>query len=78
MKKLEDTSRPMQDVLPIMSEWMKDKAVKFDPKANKVTTDKGDIIEYEYLVVATGLQLNYDQVCKLYNYFKYWFMKLKL
>ena len=65
MKKLEDTSRQMKDVLPIMSEWMKDKAVKFDPKANKVTTAKGDTIEYEYLVVATGLQLNYDQVCKL-------------
>ena len=64
MKKLEDTSRPMKDVLPIMSEWIQDKAVMFDPKANTVTTAKGDTIEYEYLLVATGLQLNYDQVCK--------------
>ena len=62
MKKLEDTSRPMKDVLPVMAEWIQDKAVKFSPKENKVTTAKGDTIEYEYLLTATGLQLNYDQV----------------
>lgn len=62
MKKLEDSCKPMEDVLPVLAKWVKDKAAKFDPKANKVMTKNGDVIEYEYMVVATGLQLNYDKI----------------
>ena len=36
--------------------------VAFDPKSNTVTTDSGDQISYEYLVVAMGLQTNWDGV----------------
>lgn len=62
MKKLEDSYKPMEDVLPVLAKWVKDKAAKFDANANKVMTKNGDVIEYEYMVVATGLQLNYDKV----------------
>ncbi|CAO1317385.1 unnamed protein product [Diamesa hyperborea] len=62
MKKLEDSYKPMEEVLPVLAKWVKDKAAKFDANANKVMTKNGDVIEYEYMVVATGLQLNYDKI----------------
>ena len=34
----------------------------FDPEKCTVTTQNGDEISYEYLVVAVGLQLRYEQV----------------
>lgn len=62
MKTVEDAARPMGEVLSPLTKWVKDKAEKFDPKNNTVTTKSGDTIEYEYLVVAAGLQLNYNQI----------------
>lgn len=62
MKTLQDSARSMADVLPPLAKWVKDKAEKFDPKNNTVTTKSGDTIEYDYLVVAAGLQLNYDKI----------------
>lgn len=77
MKKLEDSYKPMEDVLPVLAKWVKDKAAKFDPKANKVMTKNGDVIEYEYMVVATGLQLNYDKV-ELHTYNKIQYIKFDI
>jgi eukaryotic sulfide quinone oxidoreductase len=62
MKTLEESGRPMGDVLSPLVNWVKDKAENFDPKTNQVTTKSGDIIEYDYLVVAAGLQTNYDKI----------------
>jgi len=62
MKKLEDSQMPMSDVLPVNASWLKDAAMKFDPATNTVTTQSGDVIEYEYLVVAAGLKLNYGKI----------------
>ena len=62
MKTLEESGRPMGDVLSPLVKWVKDNAEKFDPKKNQVTTKNGDVFEYEYLVVAAGLQLNYDKI----------------
>eukprot|EP00095_Tigriopus_kingsejongensis_P008451 maker-scaffold18_size714446-snap-gene-1.15 protein:Tk08451 transcript:maker-scaffold18_size714446-snap-gene-1.15-mRNA-1 annotation:"sulfide:quinone mitochondrial precursor" len=61
-KSLSQSGKPMKDVLPKKADWIKDKAMTFDPDNCKVTTQNGDVISYEYLVVAMGLQLNYDQV----------------
>ena len=62
MKSLEESARPMAEVLSPLTTWVKDKAEKFDPTNNTVTTKGGDTIQYDYLVVAAGLQLNYDQI----------------
>lgn len=62
METLENSARPMGSVLSPLVTWVKDNAEKFDPKNNKVTTKSGDVIEYDYMVVAAGLQLNYDQI----------------
>jgi hypothetical protein len=65
MKTLQESARPLGDVLSPLVNWVKDKADKFDPKNNKVTTKSGDVIEYDYMVVAAGLQLNYDKISGL-------------
>ncbi|KAG0717914.1 Sulfide:quinone oxidoreductase, mitochondrial [Chionoecetes opilio] len=62
MKTLEDSGRPMSQVLPSKADWIKQRAVTFDPHNNKVITEEGEEVNYEYLVVATGLQLNYHQI----------------
>ncbi|XP_071449770.1 sulfide:quinone oxidoreductase, mitochondrial [Hetaerina americana] len=62
MKKLEDSCKPTKSVLPKNALWLKDYAVKFDPAKNQVITKDGDSVEYEFMVMAMGLQLNFDQV----------------
>lgn len=47
MKTLDDSWRPMKDVLSPLVSWVKDKADKIDTSTNSVTTKSGDVIEYE-------------------------------
>lgn len=42
--------------------WIKDEVATFDPDSNKLTTKKGTIVDYDYLVVATGVQYHYEQI----------------
>lgn len=60
--KLSDSCRAMKDVLPKKAKWIQDSVACFDPENNKVTTKCGSSIAYDYMVVAMGLQLNFDQV----------------
>ncbi|EAT46726.1 AAEL002107-PA [Aedes aegypti] len=62
IKTLKDSYRPMSKVLPTLAKWVKDSAAKFEPENNTVYTANGDKIQYEFLLVATGLQLNYDKI----------------
>ncbi|MPC08007.1 Sulfide:quinone oxidoreductase, mitochondrial [Portunus trituberculatus] len=50
------------DVLPKKADWIKQRVVTFDPHKNKVITQDGQEISYEFLVVALGIQLNYNQI----------------
>ena len=62
LKDLSQSGKPMSEVLPRKAEWIKDKVVTFDPDNNRVTTQEGHEIDYEFLVVAMGIQLNYDRI----------------
>lgn len=62
MKTLSESSRPMKNVLPRNAKWIKDAVAGFSPTKNYVTTKSGHTIEYDVLVVAVGMQLNYDKV----------------
>ena len=42
--------------------WIKDEVSLFDPEHNSVTTRAGKKIEYDYLVVATGVVYHYEDV----------------
>ncbi|MDQ7045440.1 MAG: FAD-dependent oxidoreductase [Sulfurimonas sp.] len=42
--------------------WIKDEVLSFEPDANKVKTRAGEEVDYDYLIVATGLQYNYEKI----------------
>ena len=62
IKSVESTQKPMKDVLPKNADWIKSKVVSFDPDQSKLSTSEGDDISYEYLVIAMGMQLRYEDV----------------
>ena len=62
VKPFENSGRPMGDVLPKNATWLKTGAATFDPENNKLITEEGDEISYEFLVIAMGISLDYSQV----------------
>lgn len=62
MKRLEHSYRQMADVLPKKARWIQEGALDFDPDNNEVSTTSGQTIKYEFLVIATGMQLKYEKV----------------
>ncbi len=42
--------------------WIKEEATTFDPDNNSLTTQKGTVVTYDYLIVATGVQYHYEQI----------------
>lgn len=58
----EATKKPMQDIIPPKSKWIKDKVTIIEANINTITTQDNGILTYDYLVVAPGLTYNYDLV----------------
>lgn len=54
--------KPMRDVLPDGAEWIQDAVASFDPDQNQITLQSGEILTYEHLVIAAGIQLDFDAV----------------
>ncbi len=50
------------DFFPSEAKWIQDSVAEFHPEKNKVKTENGKIVEYDYMIVATGLQLNYESI----------------
>jgi sulfide:quinone oxidoreductase len=59
------TVRPEADVMPKGVRWVREAATGTDPHAQTVTTDSGRILHYDYLVMAPGIQLDFDKVAGL-------------
>lgn len=53
------TMRPMADCIPAGVTWLQAGATEFQPAQKQVLTDKLGAIQYQQLVVATGLKLNW-------------------
>jgi sulfide:quinone oxidoreductase len=62
MFKPEDSAREEADLIPPGVTWIKDYADGFAPAANSISTRQGEIVTYDYLVAAPGIQVNWDQV----------------
>ncbi|VDI75708.1 sulfide:quinone oxidoreductase [Mytilus galloprovincialis] len=62
IKKVEDSGKKMSEVIPKKADWLKTTAEAFDPKNCTVTTATGEEIKYDFLVMACGLQLNYNLI----------------
>lgn len=58
----EKTRRKMKDLIPAGVKWIKNSAATFDPENNTVTLTGGEVIGYDMLVVAPGLQLDFDKI----------------
>ncbi|MCB9343518.1 MAG: NAD(P)/FAD-dependent oxidoreductase [Lewinellaceae bacterium] len=57
-----DTERKEADFIPKGTTWIRDAVATFQPEKNTVTTREGKVIEYEYLIVCPGIQLNWNKV----------------
>jgi len=62
VKTLSQSMRPMESLLPKDAKWLKDSVATFEPEKNQVVTESGDVVSYEFLVVAMGLELRYDKI----------------
>lgn len=56
----EQSERDMADYIPDGATWIKDFVSGFDPEKNIVHIKNGEDITYQYLVVAAGIQIDWD------------------
>lgn len=54
--------RPQADYIPPGVHWIRDAVATFEPEQNRLTTKGGEVLEYEHLVVAAGIQLDWDKI----------------
>ena len=78
--KKEKSKKLMEEVMPKHVAWIKDSVVSFHPEINSIETAGGRMISYDYLVVAPGIQIDWDKVeglaeslgtngiCSIYSY----------
>jgi sulfide:quinone oxidoreductase len=56
------SARSMSSVMPRGVRWLQEPAAAVDPDGQRITLASGNTVGYEYLVVAPGLQLDFDAV----------------
>lgn len=59
---IQATERNEADVIPSHAKWIKNKVATFQPEQNTVTLGNGDLLSYDYLIIAPGIQLNWGEV----------------
>ena len=57
-----DIDYDTKDFLPSGVTLLKDKAIDFNPEANKVALESGETLTYDFLIVAAGLALDYGAI----------------
>ena len=58
----QDTRRPLKSVIPEDTTHVSQSVQSFAPEKNQVTLSNGDTINYEYLIVASGIQINWSGI----------------
>lgn len=58
----EESEREEEDFIPKGATWLQDAVTGFDPEQDSVQTRQGHTIGYDYLIVAPGLQINWDAI----------------
>ncbi len=56
------TERNTADCIPKNVTWLKAAATTFEPENNLVNTDHSGAIHYQYLIVTSGLQINWQMI----------------
>lgn len=60
--KKETTRRNERNLLPRGATWIQESVTELCPQENNVVTDQGRTIEYDYLVLAPGIQLDWQKI----------------
>ena len=50
------------DYIPEGVKWIQEQIAEFDPVGNRIVTERGQKIDYDFLIVATGLRLDYAAI----------------
>jgi sulfide:quinone oxidoreductase len=58
----EESMREEADFIPPGATWLKEYVETFDPDNNALSLKNGDKVTYDYLVVAAGIQINWDGI----------------
>lgn len=59
---IKDTERNELDYIPKGVKWIKDAVATFEPEQNQLTTQSGKKLTYDVLVVAPGIQLDWNKI----------------
>jgi sulfide:quinone oxidoreductase len=58
----EDTAKPERECIPTGVKWIQDVVVQLDPDQNRVGTQSGQQVHYDYLVLCPGIQINWHLI----------------
>lgn len=58
----EKTESQVADWLPNSVNWVKGMVAEYDPENNRVMLESGQTVNYDQLIVASGLQLRYERI----------------
>lgn len=61
-KSLQDSAKPTSKLMPKNANWIQAKVEQFDPKENTVYASNNVKVKYDYLIVAMGLQVNFNKI----------------
>lgn len=59
---INDTVKDEAEVMPEGVHWIKEAVVSFQPEQNAITLNSCTQINYDYLIVAPGIQLNWNEI----------------
>lgn len=60
--KAEDSVREQASLIPEGAKWLKEAVDTFMPEHNTLKTREGSEVRYDYLVVAAGIEIYWDQI----------------
>ena len=58
----EDSEREEKDFIPEGADWIKDRVASFEPDQNTVMLESGRRVTYDHLVVALGIQIDWNAI----------------
>ena len=59
------TRRAEESLIPLGVRWICDAALTFEPEKNTVRIKNGDVLTYDYLVICTGVKLDWGKIAGL-------------
>lgn len=60
--KKEESARPMDSLIPDGAKWVQDHVTTFDPENNQVETSSHGKIQYDFLIVSPGIEIDWGRI----------------